>query len=669
MIRNNAGLILKSTIIVVVTIAFFFNDLRIVFSDAIQSETTSYILLVPILLSYLLYRKRKMLTAIMPLEKKSSSKMLKYASTITGAILFTISILVYWQGSYTFTPLEYHMFSLPLFTAGLVLILFNLQTLRQLAFPIAFLFFLTPPPSEILFTVGGTLSGMSSALSSGLVSLMGIPSTLVSEYATPIIVIARPDSSELRFVIDIACSGIYGLIGFLLFAIFIAFLIRDKILKKAALLVLGIPLMLYLNVVRITTILLLGYYFGETLALQVFHLLGGWFLIFIGALLLLTISERILKARIFGYKPKRCEECTSTKQRNQGFCVVCGRVLTPKKIHVHKSDIAKIVVIIVALTMLLSIQAPVFSLTQSQATVKVNAATGQQEFSEVLPNLPNYLLEFGYRDVSFEKTAQIDAALAYTYTSKEGSLRPIWVALEIASTIYNLHRWETCLIDYPLSQDWKPRVTAIELVDVRLAENPPIIARQFIFQRADTNQTHAVLYWYEKSIFNINSKPEERNVKISLIAYPDNPEEIVSVKNEQMNIAEAIIDFWEPIKLWSEVSLLLSENGGFLAAVATVALVAILLYYVADNAKQRKANRNSYKNLSVSNKEIVEVIRVAEKEGVPTIDSIADEYRKIWGKVIEREQLLQKLAVLEKKGIIEVPILNSGDEPIQSWKA
>lgn len=42
-------------------------------------------------------------------------------------------MLLYWHGSYTFTPLEYHILTLPIFAAGLTLILFNPQTLRQVA--------------------------------------------------------------------------------------------------------------------------------------------------------------------------------------------------------------------------------------------------------------------------------------------------------------------------------------------------------------------------------------------------------------------------------------------------------------------------------------------------------------------------------------------------------
>ncbi len=89
----------------------------------------------------------------------SSSIFAKNFAVIVGILLCAIAVLAYWFGSYTFTPLEYHMLTLPILASGLILILFGSQTLKQLAFPIVFLFFLTPPPTEILYSVGSTSLG------------------------------------------------------------------------------------------------------------------------------------------------------------------------------------------------------------------------------------------------------------------------------------------------------------------------------------------------------------------------------------------------------------------------------------------------------------------------------------------------------------------------------
>jgi exosortase len=310
---------------------FFFNDLAIIFTDALNNEEISYILLVPFIFAYMIYRKRKMLRVVMPDDIKEQPKKLKYVAPIAGILLFTTAILLYWHGTYTFTPLEYHLVSMPLFAAGLILLFFNLQTLRETIFPIIFLFFLAPPPTEILYTVGATLSSLSSEVSNALIGLAGIPSTLTNEYASPMIIITRANGAQLNFTVDVACSGIYSLLGFLMFAVLLAYIIRDRPWKKITLILTGILIVYLLNVVRITTILVMGYQFGENIALQAFHLLGGWLLIFLGTLLLLFTGEKILKTRFFDTKKKECKQCAINNQK-QDFCFTCGRLLKHKGI-------------------------------------------------------------------------------------------------------------------------------------------------------------------------------------------------------------------------------------------------------------------------------------------------------------------------------------------------
>jgi len=283
------SLIIRVTTIAVATIILFNQDLILIFTDALRNEATSYILALPFLLIYLIYRKRKMLRAVTPLQNQNQPKKARYLSTTAGTLLFIIAILLYWYGSYTFTPIEYHLFALPIFTAGLVLLLFNPQTLRQLAFPIAFLFFLVPPPSEILYTLGTILSTLSSQASSALVSLVGIPSTMNNEYGNPSILVTRPDGATMQFTIDIARSGVYSLMGFLIFAMLIVYMIRGKLWKKFALILIGIPVIYLFNIIRITASVLIGYQYGENSALQAFNLLGGWVLTLMSALLLLHI--------------------------------------------------------------------------------------------------------------------------------------------------------------------------------------------------------------------------------------------------------------------------------------------------------------------------------------------------------------------------------------------
>jgi len=408
-LRNISGLVitLKASAIAIAVTALYYQDLNMILNDALQNESTNYVLIIPFIFAYFVYRKRKMLRAVVQLEAENPLKNTNHLAMTGGALTCATAVIIYWYGSYTFTPLEYHLSTLPIFAAGLALALFNLQTLRQLAFPIAFLFFLTPIPEQTLYSVGSTLSITSSEISNTIVNALGVQSTISRNNLNPTIIITRPDKSLLGFTLGTACSGIYLLMGFLIFAVFTAYIIRDKPWKKAAIFLIGLPLIYLLNVLLITIILLLGYHFGEQLALQTFHLLGGFTLIILGTLLLLTIAEKLFKTQLFSRRQQTqpCINCQSLESKHENYCSHCGRLLKYPKITLKKADIAKIAAIAATVILLVSIQAPVFTLTQGPVQILIQTPTGEQGNTQILPQVAGYKLEFIYRDKDFEKEA------------------------------------------------------------------------------------------------------------------------------------------------------------------------------------------------------------------------------------------------------------------------
>jgi len=658
---------LKITIVTFTTVIVFFQDLAIIFNDALQNETTSYILAVPFLLTYLIYRKRKMIKAAIPLP---SSKLFKKVplNEIIGAFLFVASFLLYWYGSYTFTPLEYHTLALPIYASACILILFNTRTLRQLLFPITFLFLLMPPPAEIIYNLGALLSTISSELAYHLLKIFGFPVSLSAEYGTPVITITQQNGTAMSLAVDIACSGIHSQIGFLIFALFIAYIVRDKTWKKAVIFLLGFPLIHLLNTLRITTIGIIGYYYGEDLALNTFHLFGGWILIFFGTLILLATSEKMFKIQILAKQTEECPECNPTSATDHGFCFTCGRIQKIRFNRINKKDIAKTAVLILSVILILSIQTSVFALTEGPAEIIVQTAKGEQVTTEILPQIPEYTLRFMYRDEAFEQTAKQDASLVYAYSPYNKTKEVIWVALEIASTKSPLHRWEVCLITWPLSHGWQPKVNQIESTDIQLLENPPIIGRYFIFQYRKTNSTQAVLYWYETSIFQINSTSEQKHVKISLIAYPDSLEDLPEIKNQLLTFATEIVSHWQPIKTWSQMALLISQNGDKLIIATMTLLSGVLIVYSLEKRRERKQNTIAYQKFSKANKQTIDAVHQTEKTIMPTLNNISKTYDKVTGKTVGKEKLMQKLTEAEKIGIIKKDIANRRDEPVQIWR-
>ena len=665
--QHRLAVAIKFSAIVAVVVAFYLQDLNLVFRNALSDEATYHILAIPFLFGYLLFRKRSMVNAALKQEEQSiSSSFSKYFTLLVGVLLCVTAVLAYWSGSYTFTPIEYHMLTLPVFVAGLTLILFNGQTLRQLAFPIVFLFFLTPPPTEILYSVGSTLSDLSAHASNALVNAFGMASTISAQYGSPIITLTRPDQSLMNFSVDVACSGVYSLVGFLIFAVFIAYISRGKLFSKFAILLMGIPLIIALNIIRITTILAIGFNYGESLALQVFHTVGATVLMFIGTLILLGITEKFVK------KPKPLQPCpTCTPTQTEEFCAGCGKLYKLTKIKLTRNDLAKIASIAIVVGILLTIQAPVFALTEGPAQILMQTPSGLQPNTQnfPLPQIQGYNLSYVYRDTSFEKLSGEDASLVYAYGSTNTSKQTVWVAVELASTIGPLHRWETCLINYPLSQGLQPKVTQLDLTDIQTQANPPIVGRYFAFQYHTTSQTQVVLYWYETATFSINGTSEQKQVKMSLVVYPKSASEVTQSEALLLPIAKEINDYWQPIKTWTTIALTISQNGLALSAASIAILIALIIYRLILVQQEKASLLTLYNKLPTKTQQLIKAVQSAKKQGTPTTEGIANQLTKQTNNQIDQNQLKQDLEEAAKIGLIKGMLANRGDKPALAWKS
>jgi exosortase len=664
--QHRLTLALKASAITIAVIALYFQDLSIIFSGALTTESTFHILAIPFIFAYLVYRKRKMITASLIPSEESKQAFKKHFSLLAGVSLCAVAILTYWYGSYSFMPLEFHMATLPFLTAGLVLVLFNPQTLKQLIFPIIFLIFLTPPPSEILFGVGSALANLGAVASNALTNLFGIPATLSSSNVGPIITIIRPDSTSIPFNVGVACSGIYSLIGFTIFAILIAYITAGKLRNKLLILAIGIPFMILLNIIRITIILAIGYSYGEDMALELFHSMGATVLMFIGTFILLGISEKVIKKPA---PPPLCPTCNpAPKTITTQFCSTCGKIFKTPTIKLNRSDITKIIGIALVTIVLLSIQAPTFALTEGPAEVLSQTAQGTQisNRNSILPEIDGYRLRYSYRDTQYEKTSGNDAAMVYIYSPEDKSKFPIFVAIQVGASSTAQHRWETCLINYPLSQGDPSQVEQHALQDIQLQENPPITGRLFGFQYTKTEQTQAVLYWYQTATFNTNGTAQTKSVMISLIVYLDGPDEITEAQSQQVPIAKAINSHWQPLKTWSTVTLTLSQNGLVFSSVAAAVLVLLVLYAAYLNIQEKRSLLTLYRKLSTQDQLLIKAIGNTANDS--SMEAITAEFQKLSPVPATEPYVSQKLKEAENHGLVKRILKNCRDNPILVWR-
>lgn len=657
-------LALKSTAIMAATIILFHQDFALLFSDALQDKTTSYVLAVPFILFFLIYRKRKMLRTVMPLSEEQQFQNVRSLSLLTGILMASISILLYWYDTYTSTGLEYHMLALPMFTAGLCLILFNSQTLRQLAFPIAFLVFLMPLPREMLRFLGSAVQVVSVQASSAIVNAFSIPTTLTYQNGSPTITVTTPNGTGLPVPVDLASLGIYSLVGFTLFAVFVAYITREKPWKKAALIMTGIPIIYLLSMFKTTTILFAGYSRSD-LIFQSVYLPGDWMLILTGTLVLLVAYKEVFNTKILAHESE-FQQYKFAARSDEDFCRQCSRILRPASTRLGTKDVAKLISVILVVSILLAIQSPFLVLARGPSTVVITTSSGEYFSGQVLPNQSQYSLTFMYENQNYEALTKQDLSLNYLYTPINGSSEQILATLEIASVQSDLRNWETYVLSWPQSYTGRPRATQIEARDVVLASNPPVASRFFVFEYTDINQIQAVLYWNETVNFMTNSIIQQKYVEISLIALLSSTEELARVKNTLTMLATVTADYWQPLTNYSEATLIVIQNGLLLLAFFSTVLAATIIYYKVEAGRRKRSSQSAIEKLNKSDRDVLKAVQKTKQPA--TLENIARTLQETSPETIMGEELWRRLRELEKTRMVRASTYNLDDEPLRIWK-
>ena len=180
------------------------------------------------------------------------------------------------------------LLTLPIFVAGAVAIIFGSRVLWRQRLAIAFLFLAWPYPYEhyLLGVLNGftdlTLLAMQKiAVFTGLAKPAGtLDNTLF--------VVTHHGSTFALSVVS-ACSGVNGVVGFLLIGSAFAAIVRGPIIRKVLWLVGGMALLWAINLGRIAFIFFAGKEWGEGIALHVFHPFVGLVTFSIGVLVMILL--------------------------------------------------------------------------------------------------------------------------------------------------------------------------------------------------------------------------------------------------------------------------------------------------------------------------------------------------------------------------------------------
>lgn len=150
--------------------------------------------------------------------------------------------------------------------------------LRRLAFPIAYLAFLFPPPDTVVWSL--TLP-MKIAVTEAAVWLLHLFDYPIGYSGVWIQV------GQYQLLVAAACSGLNSIISLSVLSVFYIYIRRagDPI-RAAALALLIVPVAMAANVVRVLILILLTYHYGEATAQGFMHNFAG-FTMFIAALMIL----------------------------------------------------------------------------------------------------------------------------------------------------------------------------------------------------------------------------------------------------------------------------------------------------------------------------------------------------------------------------------------------
>jgi exosortase len=239
---------LKTKIIASAAIVFFSVLLNLtIFKQLLQvslrNDYSSHILLIPFVSALLLYYRR--------------SSIFSYArlSILSGGIIVAVGVaLLIWPnwesiGLSASAALSVKAFAIILFWIGAFLFLYGGESFRKAIFPLLFLLFMIPLPEVFLDAIIPVLQRGSAEMTALLFKITGTP-----HYRNDLIFVLPGITIEIAR----ECSSIRSSMALLITTLLAAHLMLRTVWRKSILVALAVPLAMFKNAIRITTLSLLS---------------------------------------------------------------------------------------------------------------------------------------------------------------------------------------------------------------------------------------------------------------------------------------------------------------------------------------------------------------------------------------------------------------------------
>ena len=204
------------------------------------------------------------------------------ALTILG---FVLAVPIYVFGR-AFDLLAVEAVGLYLFFLSLCVLIIGLRPLRENPFPFLYLAFLIPIPGYVLDKITVPLQHLVSRFSTELLQSFGYP---IAREGIVIFI------AQYQLLVEDACSGMNSLIGLSAVMLFYIYILHGASLRYAGLLSLAIvPIAVFVNIIRVTALILLTYYAGDAVAQGFLHVTTG-IVLFALALGLTILLDMVLQ--------------------------------------------------------------------------------------------------------------------------------------------------------------------------------------------------------------------------------------------------------------------------------------------------------------------------------------------------------------------------------------
>jgi exosortase A len=241
--------------------------------DWLNSDEYSHGFFIIPICGYIVWQKRKVLVGI------------PYNTSWKGLILVIFSLFLYLFAHFG-KILTLASFSMVLMFCSVVIFFYGLRMFKELLFPLAFLLFMIPVPSQIYSQLTIPLQLFVTKVSVWVTANLGIPIYREGN------VIHLPGRT---MEVARACSGLRSMISILPLGAILGYLTLKSNPLRWILFLSGIPTAIVVNIVRVILLVMAFYYSGFDLTIGTTHTIFGIFIFMLALIFLFGVRGILSK--------------------------------------------------------------------------------------------------------------------------------------------------------------------------------------------------------------------------------------------------------------------------------------------------------------------------------------------------------------------------------------